>query len=278
MFPLPRGPTLRLGGAGLKAPKPGCPGKQLPGVKPCLLPAPHRHPAFQRLQRRNSRTPGPRTHVLLWKSRARTKCKVWRYFASPSLPITKKKTALFLLSAKIPPPRSLRSHAPTAVGTTGTLDRAGRSGADGRGCRPGGIAQPRPSPGGREGCRTVPRGPSGRLDPQPAGPGSSLPDGGRFLLRRLTARLNISAGARVWKVVQLGARLLSRRKARRRTRRRGGAGSAPPRRGWPPPRRPSDLTPRGALHAPCPPAHPEGASGSRPGVPGRARAGQGGAR
>lgn len=68
-------------------------------------------------------------------------------------------------------------------------------------CRRGGIAEPRPSTGGREGC---PDRSSRRPGPQPASPRGRLPDGGRFLLSRLTARLNIAAGARGRKEAQAG--------------------------------------------------------------------------
>lgn len=105
-----------------------------------------------------------------------------------------------------------------------------------------------PAAGSADGA--APRDPSRPPDPQPAGPRSGLPDGGRFRLSRLTARLNIAAGARE------GRRSSRARGGRARGRRGGGggrggggAGSAPPRRARPPPQRPPP--PGAAWRAQC---------------------------
>lgn len=91
----------------------------------------------------------------------------------------------------------------SAAGTAGTLDGAGRSGAGGRCSRRGCTAsRARVQAGGKDARRLL-AGPRGAPTPSPR-PRSSLPDGGRFLLSRLTARLNISAGAGVRKEEQPG--------------------------------------------------------------------------
>lgn len=103
------------------------------------------------------------------------------------------------------------------------------------------------------------------------GPGSRLPDGGRFLLSRLTARLNIAAVARGGRRSSRAARQLSRRtERRRRPRRRRSSLSTAPARPPPPGRPPHRPAPRGALGAPYPPRRGPNSPASGP------QAGQGG--
>lgn len=141
------------------------------------------------------------------------------------------------------------------------LDGAGRSGAVSQGCRRGDIAEPRPSTGGRVGCADRS---SRRPGPQPASPRDRLPDGGRFLLSRLTARLNIAAGARGRKEEQAGgaAAELEEGEEEQAEEGRSRVSAAPARPA--PARRAPHHTPRGALSEPCPPTL-RGPPRSRPG-------------
>lgn len=114
--------------------------------------------------------------------------------------------------------------------------------------------------------------PGGSPIPSPRSPGNRLPDGGRFLLSRLTARLNIAASTPGRKGEQPGCTAAEPEEGEEVEARGGGggAGSAPPRSAQPPPcRPPPGQAPRGAISAPYRPA-PVGPPWSRPGVPGRA--------
>lgn len=165
----------------------------MPGVKPCLLRAPCGHNSHQCPQPRDTTPdPGDPWHVLLSEPRAHTKRKVWVYSTSSFLPSTKKKITCFSFRPNFLPRRLLGS------ALAPRLEPQERRTALGEVARAAGAlvgAVPPSRARVRAGGKDAPHGPSGRPDTQPAGPGSSLPDGGRFLLSRLTARLNISAGA-----------------------------------------------------------------------------------
>lgn len=126
------------------------------GTRPCLLPCvPPSHPHPQ--SRRRTPEAGVGTNapfcfrnlepVLATKSGV-----FWISFSSQT--ITKKKSAPVPPFGQTSSPLLLSGPcAPAAAGTAAMLDGAGRSGAVRRGPRRGGVAEPRPSPGGREGCR-----------------------------------------------------------------------------------------------------------------------------
>ena len=166
--------------------------------------------------------------------------------------------------------------APAAAGTAGTLDTAERSGASCPGHRgaapdPGQEGRMPGAGGGQHRPGRLIGAPGGAPIPSPRSPGSRLPDGGRFLLSRLTARLNIAASTPGRKEEQPGCAAAEPEEGEEEEAAGGGgAGSAPPRSARPPPCRPLPRqAPRGAIRAPYRPA-PVGARRSRPGVPGRA--------
>ena len=177
VFTLLLRPTFRLLGAEPKTPRnPGlaaqsdAPGPGVPSAGSAL--------------RTNDRSGGEdlQNSVLLSESRAHTTCKVWRCFGSPfsPRPSLKRKRLLFLLSDKLPPQRASRDSAlPPRLGPRGRWTEQGEVVRPARG-----IAEPRPTPGRREGCpgrwgqaapaRAAHRGPWGRPNPQPAEPWKPL--------------------------------------------------------------------------------------------------------
>lgn len=157
-------------------------------------------------------------------------------------PSPERKLLRLPLQAQLPPRAAPQLCAPAAAGT----ERAGRSAAAVRAAR-----------------QAAPRDPATRSFPRPSA-GSRLPDGGRFLLSRLTARVNIAAGVQRTEQPGRAAAEPKEGKEEEESARRRPSRPRPP----PPPRRaPLSLPTRARGHWVQPPVTRAGQGALAPGDP-----------